>query len=75
VEGLSEIVVVLMKAAAEVDNYVELWIAVGKEHIVVVVQTVEVEARIGYIGMMTVVEKGKTDSDGKEMMVKIALGK
>jgi len=35
----------------------------------------EVEARIGYIGMMTVVEKGKTDSDGKEMMVKIALGK
>jgi hypothetical protein len=75
VEGLNEIVVVLMKAAAEVDNYVELWIAAGKEHIVVVVQTVEVEARIGYIGMMTVVEKGKTDSDGKEMMVKIALGK
>ena len=74
-EGLNEIVVVLMKAAAEVDNYVELWIAVGKEHIVVVVQTVEVEARIGYIGMMTVVEGGKTDSDGKEMMVKIALGK
>jgi len=72
VEGLNANVVVPIMAAVKVDNAAEAQTVQGQARTAVVVQTVEVEAHIGDIGMTTVAEKDKAGSDGKKMTAKIA---